>query len=289
MCCAPISLGENKKMTQINKAGLGIFGLKSIVYGLLIFGLVLSLTAPLAVADTQNGPWIVGMCGADPGWELSDQIIAIEPNTEVCVLPPSTPPTGLVPRTYVGIYIAGQYFPETSSPDLRCKTVSTSPVTIHSTTLCTTLPGAWDGTIYYTAPLPPGTCICDSCDDCTAKLNDASCNTVKLTADIFSSSTCITNPPNFNNKIVDCQGHSITTIGNLARGIYLSGKTGNTIRNCSVSTSGTESHGMWLRSSSDNNELSSNTISTSGTRAYGVYLDSSSRSNNISSSTISTN
>ena len=277
--------------TKINKAELGFFGFKNIIYALLIFGLILCLTAPPAAAETQNWPWEIGTCGVGPGWVLSSQTITVEPNTEVCVLPPSTPPTVYVPRIYVGISFAGQYFPQTSSPDIRCKIVSTSPVTITSDTLCTTQPGAWDGAIYYTAPLSSGECKCNSCNDCEAKLSSASCDIVKLTTDISSSSytTCIGNPLNFNNKIFDCQGNSITTTGDLARGIYISGKTGNTIKDCNILTSGNESHGIWLRSSSNNNELSSNTISTSGTRAYGVYLDSSPQSNNISSNTISTN
>ncbi|MCK4734854.1 MAG: hypothetical protein KAT65_20535 [Methanophagales archaeon] len=39
-------------MAQINKAGLGIFGLKKIVYGLLIFAMILGLCDVVAAAPT---------------------------------------------------------------------------------------------------------------------------------------------------------------------------------------------------------------------------------------------
>ncbi|MEM4714398.1 MAG: right-handed parallel beta-helix repeat-containing protein, partial [Candidatus Nanoarchaeia archaeon] len=42
-----------------------------------------------------------------------------------------------------------------------------------------------------------GICECDSCENCTNKLNDPSCTEVKLTADIIDQSgTCINNPEN---------------------------------------------------------------------------------------------
>ena len=53
-------------------------------------------------------------------------------------------------------------------------------------------------------------CYCDSCANCTNTLNNNSCTEVKLTADILNhSGTCIDDPENFNNKVFDCQGHTI--------------------------------------------------------------------------------
>ena len=57
-----------------------------------------------------------------------------------------------------------------------------------------------------------GNCNCGNCGDCTDALNDnANCNSkVKLNQNITDVvGTCINNPANFNNKIFDCQGHTI--------------------------------------------------------------------------------
>jgi len=86
-----------------------------------------------------------------------------------------------------------------------------------------------------------GVCNCNSCSDCTNALNDNTLcySQVKLTADITNQSgTCINNPANFNNKIFDCQGHKIEGNGMNDNwpdaGIYIDGKTRNTIKNCII-------------------------------------------------------
>ncbi len=77
-------------------------------------------------------------------------------------------------------------------------------------------------------------CECDSCEDCTKKLNDNLCGEVKLTTNILNpAGTCINNPENFTGKIFDCQGNRID--GNWVEyGIYLSNKHNVTIKNCNV-------------------------------------------------------
>ncbi|MEM4347590.1 MAG: NosD domain-containing protein [Candidatus Altiarchaeota archaeon] len=150
-------------------------------------------------------------------------------------------------------------------------------------------------------------CTCSSCDGCTAALNDnIGCPLgVNLTADITNhAGTCINNPENFSNKIFDCQGHTIDGDGSgTDYGIYLNGKTGNTIKNCIITgfyrgiylwssssntlTSNTASsnyYGIYLYSSS-NNTLTSNTASSN---YYGIYLGSSSN-NTLTSNTASSN
>ena len=52
-------------------------------------------------------------------------------------------------------------------------------------------------------------CSCSSCSECRFKLNHPQCSQVNLTADIIHAETCINNPVNFNNKIFNCQGHTI--------------------------------------------------------------------------------
>jgi parallel beta-helix repeat protein len=82
-------------------------------------------------------------------------------------------------------------------------------------------------------------------------LNDNTYNEVRLGQDILDysgGSYCINDPENFNNKIFDCQGHVIDGVGGNF-GIYLSGKTGNTIRNCIITEF---SNGIFLYSSSNN-------------------------------------
>ena len=55
-----------------------------------------------------------------------------------------------------------------------------------------------------------GDCNCSTCDECELELNTA-CTYVNLTADIVSyTETCIDNPENFSNKVLDCRGNRIT-------------------------------------------------------------------------------
>ncbi|PKM91915.1 MAG: hypothetical protein CVU81_03315 [Euryarchaeota archaeon HGW-Euryarchaeota-1] len=93
---------------------------------------------------------------------------------------------------------------------------------------------------------------CDSCSDCSNALNDDTLYEVKLTANITNfAGICINNPANFNNKTFDCQGYTIDGVDNVnTYGIYLNGKTGNTIKNCIVTDF---YYGIYLNSSSNNN------------------------------------
>jgi parallel beta-helix repeat protein len=84
-------------------------------------------------------------------------------------------------------------------------------------------------------PSDPATiCYCDSCQSCNDALNNADCSFVYLTADITGvSGTCISNPDGFSNKVFDCQGHLIEGDGT-GTGIWILGKSGDTIQNCIV-------------------------------------------------------
>lgn len=97
---------------------------------------------------------------------------------------------------------------------------------------------------------------CDSCDDCTIKLNGEYGEVYLNTSIINHTGTCINNPANFNNKIFDCQGHTIDgdNIG-YDYGIYLIGKKGNTIRNCVISNF---NNGIFLWSTSSSNVTNNN-------------------------------
>ena len=115
-----------------------------------------------------------------------------------------------------------------------------------------------------------GNCNCGNCGDCTDALNDnANCNSkVKLNQNITDVvGTCINNPANFNNKIFDCQGHTIEGDGSgYDQGIFLDSRQNNTIRNCIIRNF---SYGIYL-SSSSNNFLTNNTL-TNNTYNFGIY------------------
>ena len=118
-----------------------------------------------------------------------------------------------------------------------------------------------------------GNCNCGNCGDCTDALNDnANCNSkVKLNQNITDVvGTCINNPANFNNKIFDCQGHTIEGDGSgYDGGIYLNSRQNNTIKNCIIRNF---DYGIFLDHSS-NNFLTNNTANSN---RYGIYLYSSS-------------
>ncbi len=141
--------------------------------------------------------------------------------------------------------------------------------------------------------LSGGVCECNSCSDCTNKLNSANCSQVNLTTNIINhSGTCINNPANFNNKIFDCQGYTIDGDDTGADyGIYLNAKTNNTIKNCIITDF---ERGFFLYYSSGNNltnnSANSNTFAgirvyyspnntltniTANNNQYGIYLYSS--------------
>jgi len=121
-------------------------------------------------------------------------------------------------------------------------------------------------------------CECNSCKDCTDALNDNSCTIVGLTQDISNyDGTCIDSPTGFNNKIFDCQGHKIGgDDSGEDYGIYMEGKSNNTIKNCRV----TDFHdGIYLENSRSN-LITNNTANSNGhydnsNKGYGIHLSNS--------------
>jgi len=77
-------------------------------------------------------------------------------------------------------------------------------------------------------------CECSSCSECIQKMDDASCDEIRLTQDINSKGDCITNLVNFHDKTFDCQGHKISGSG-VGAGIYLHNAFDSIIKNCEVS------------------------------------------------------
>jgi parallel beta-helix repeat protein len=132
--------------------------------------------------------------------------------------------------------------------------------------------------------LPAGdNCTCSTCAECVAKLNDPSCSVVTLTADIINHcGTCITDPANFTNKIFDCQGHIIDGDG-YDYGFFLSGKSGNTIKNCVITDFDV---GIALEWGANNNTIMNSTIRSN---EYGIYLIAFSNGNTIVDNTIVNN
>lgn len=136
-----------------------------------------------------------------------------------------------------------------------------------------------DNWIQYEAPLdgkiltgnkfwdvpPPTTTQCNSCDDCSAKLN-GSFDVVELTEDLTGvSGSCVDFQGG--HTTFDCQGHEIQTddSGEFDYAIELLQVTDATVRNCRIS--GFET-GIRL-SSASSNSLISNTITSTGS---GIYL-----------------
>ena len=132
-----------------------------------------------------------------------------------------------------------------------------------------------------------GNCNCANCSDCTDALNDnINCNsTVKLNQRITDfDGNCIDNPTNFNNKIFDCQGHTIEGDGSgYDGGIYLNSRQNNTIKNCIIRNL---NYGIYLYYSSNNNTLTNNTANSNS--LYGIYLYSSSN-NTLTNNTANSN
>ena len=108
------------------------------------------------------------------------------------------------------------------------------------------------------------------------------CNIIQdttLEADMTCEGTAIT--IGADNIVLDCAGRSITGTG-IGSGIFLSGRTGVTIKNCVVTKF---SNGINLASSSKN-ILTSNTVSSN---YNGIYLTTSSNYNTLTGNTASGN
>ena len=84
------------------------------------------------------------------------------------------------------------------------------------------------------------------------------------------------------NIVLDCAGHSITGDGS-GNGIYLSSRTGVTVKNCVVTNFGA---GITLESSSYNT-LTGNTANDNAFR--GIDIESSSNNNNLTGNTANNN
>ncbi len=81
------------------------------------------------------------------------------------------------------------------------------------------------------------------------------------------SNYCINNPSGFNNKILDCRKYKISGWNNTNQAaIYLSSKSGNTIKNCIISNN---YYGIILQNSV-NNVLENNNVSNS--LSTGIYI-----------------
>jgi len=78
-------------------------------------------------------------------------------------------------------------------------------------------------------------CECNSCEDCTKKLNDASCTEVYLSKNISAERGCISSK-GISNKILDCKGHIIDATFH-APGIYLNNLINVTVTNCVLNSS----------------------------------------------------
>ena len=168
--------------------------------------------------------------------------------------------------------------------------------------------------IQYTGPLttqdrnnnrfwdqpPTENADCDSCEDCSAKL-DGSYDVVRLTTDLTDvSGECVLFGAD--HTTFDCQGHAIEgeNADEFSYGVRIEGHSGNTIRNCTISgpesgislinaydsqiltnTVTSSRSGIHL-SNSHNNTLSGNQL---GQNQYGVLL-ASSDANNLTGNTI---
>ena len=110
-----------------------------------------------AGAATRSWDWRSGDCGGSPGGLLGEEVIPVQPGSQVCVLPPSYD-MAFGPRVYVGTYIDDRLFVQTSSPDPRCAPAPGPTVRVRSDQICSADPARQPGVITYepaTAPPPP--------------------------------------------------------------------------------------------------------------------------------------
>ena|GEM_PF-5499403 len=128
--------------------------------------------------------------------------------------------------------------------------------------------GAGNGTCFedgetedYYWTKPSNTCLCINCTDCSAKLNNASCDIVQLIVPImppaFPGGNCINAPPGFFNKTFDCLGNPIIGVG-VGTAIHLGmGNNYNTIQNCPITSF---SNGINITNTANNNNIIGNQI-----------------------------
>ena len=148
---------------------------------------------------------------------------------------------------------------------------------------------------------------CNSCSDCTNKLN-GEYDTVKLTRDLINvKGSCITFGAN--NVVFDGNGHKIDgdDTGEFESGITMSSKSGNTIKNCVITdfesgitlygssknkiydneVSSNYYDGIWISTNSDSNNIHDNLIENNGN--YGIYFSSDSNNNIFSKNVVCSN
>ncbi|KAF5417141.1 MAG: hypothetical protein C5S49_03835 [Candidatus Methanogaster sp.] len=141
---------------------------------------------------------------------------------------------------------------------------------------------------------------CDSCSDCTKKLN-GDYGAVLLTTDLINvKGSCIIFGAN--NVVFDGGGHKIDgdDKGEFESGIAMTGKSGNTIRNCEITdfesgitlygSSTNEIYknkissnyygGIWISEKSNSNSIRDNVIEDNG--KYGAFFSSNSNYNTFS-------
>jgi|GEM_PF-2415004 len=104
--------------------------------------------------------------------------------------------------------------------------------------------------------------FCDSCESCTAALDDLNATEVYLTADISSNGSCVAFPSNASSKTFDCRGHTISSlVPQTGTAISLQGATQSRVSNCSIDSF---NYGLDMLSSYNNsivsNEFASNTF-----------------------------
>nr|QNO54193.1 Tol-Pal system protein TolB [Methanosarcinales archaeon ANME-1 ERB7] len=151
------------------------------------------------------------------------------------------------------------------------------------------------------------TTTCDSCSDCTNKLN-GDYDTVVLTTDLINvKGSGITFGAD--DVVFDGGGHIIDgdDTGEFESGITMNGKSGNTIRNCVITdfesgitlygSSKNEIYeneirsnyydGIWISEESNSNNIHHNIIEDNG--KYGVFFSSNSNGNTFSENTVCSN
>ena len=213
------------------------FGLKNIIYSLLIFGLIFGLSAGVSALSG----YVIDECTGSP---IAGAIVVFNVSNVI---------TDVTTTNVDGYY------------EIICDPCGTMRVFATGYDCFVT------GSNAVCVPL----CGCCNCYGCETVLNNNNCSVVNLTTDITDhSGTCINNPTNFNNKIFDCQGHTIEGTGS-GYGIYLFGNSGNTIKNCVISDF---HHGIFLQESS-NNTLTNNDVNNNN--EVGILLDSSSSNNKL--------
>jgi len=148
---------------------------------------------------------------------------------------------------------------------------------------------------------------CNSCSDCTNKLN-GDYDTEVLTTDLIDvTGSCITFGAD--NLVFDGGGHIIDgdDTGEFESGITMNGKSGNTIKNCVITDfesgitlygsskneiydneiSSNYYDGVWINENSDSNNIHDNVIEDNG--KYGVFFSSNSNGNTFSENTVCSN